>query len=285
MITYFNGAFCPKEDVSISPDDRGFLFADGVYEVLASFDGDLFAPQAHYERLARSLHAIDLTTPEGEVHETVTALPEVLPELLVRNELQDGHAKIYLQVTRGAAPRKHAFPESPVPPTVYATASPYTLPEAKWEQGVRVILHPDLRWARCDIKSVALLPAILANQQAQEAGAFEAVLHREGVITEGSHTTVAAVVDGTVVTHPLTQQILPSITRQVMLELCDRIDRPVREYPVRLDELPEVDELMVWGTTSGVMPVVAVDDWTVGAGQPGPVTRQLQAAFREHASI
>lgn len=285
MIAYFNGEFCPKEDVSISPDDRGFLLADGVYEVFCAYDGDLFATDAHFERLEQSLHAIDLTTPDGSLHKSITALPDVLPELLRRNDLSDAHAKIYLQVTRGAASRQHAFPDSPVPPTVYATAKHYDPPEQKWEEGVRAVLHPDLRWSRCDIKSVALLPAVLANQRAQEAGAFEAVLHREGVITEGSHTTVAAVVDDTLVTHPLTNHILPGVTRKVILNLCEHIGQPVQETPIRTEELHEVDELMVWGTTSGVMPVVQVDDWMVGTGEPGPVTRELQAAFRAHTDI
>jgi len=275
MTVYFNGDFMNKADVSISPDDRGFLFGDGVYEVVRAQDGALFRPDDHRRRLARSLEAIRLTNADTE------ALWDAVPKLLPRNGLDEGPAKVYLQITRGAAtPRQHAFPDPPVEPTVYARASSYELPVDEWNDGVKVILQPDQRWARCDVKSLNYLPNVLANQAAQEADAYEALQVRDGFVTEGTHSSVAAVFDGTVTLHPITNYTLPSITRKTTLELCEEHDVPVDETPVAAADLPEADELFLMGTTTGVMPIVEVDDWTVGDGTPGPVTQKLLDAFR-----
>jgi D-alanine transaminase len=274
MTVYFNGEFVDKDDVSISPDDRGFVFGDGVYEVLRAADGRFFRPDDHFRRLRRSLREIRLDGVD------VGALREAIGELLARNDLQDGPAKAYLQITRGAAPRRHAFPDADTEPTVYARANALTPPTEKWEEGVKVILHPDRRWARCDIKSLNYLPNVLANQAAMEAGAYEALLTREGFVMEGSHSSMAAVFDGTVVTRPLTNHVLPSTTRTVLLELCEDLGIPVDEAPISTDALPDADELILLGTTTGIMPIVQVEDWAVGGGTPGPVTRTLQDAFR-----
>ena len=275
MTVYFNGAFKDKEDVSISPDDRGFVFGDGVYEVLQADQGQFLRKDAHFRRLRRSLREIRLDGVDLE------ALRGAVDQLLPRNDLQDRRAKVYLQITRGAAPRQHAFPPPSTEPTVYARAEALERPTQKWEQGVKIILRPDQRWARCDIKSLNYLPNVLANQAAMEADAYEAVMVREGLVTEGSHSSVLAVFDGTVVTHPLTNHILPSITRNAVLSLCDDLGIPVEETPVPRADLPEADELMLLGTTTGVMPVVQVEDWAVGDGTPGALTRRLQAAFQE----
>lgn len=274
MIVYVNGEFVGKADACLSPDDRGFLFGDGVYEVLLAEQGHLFEADAHFHRLEQSLKAIRLPDVDLE------ALREAAAALLPRNDLDTRRAQVYLQVTRGVAPRQHAFPDEPVEPTVYATASAHDAPVEKWERGVRAIRHPDQRGARCDVKSTALLPNVLASQAAHEAGAYEAVLVRDGVVTEGSHSSVLAVFDGTVATHPLTNDILPSVTRTVVLELCHELGIPVDETPIPAEDLPTADEVLLLGTTTGVMPVVQVDDETVADGTPGPVTRNLQEAFR-----
>ncbi|HKL88345.1 MAG TPA: aminotransferase class IV, partial [Salinibacter sp.] len=237
-------------------------------------DGQFFRPDDHVQRLRRSLREIRLDGVD------VDGLRDALDELLVRNDLTTGHAKTYLQITRGAAPRQHAFPDADTEPTVYARAEALTLPTEKWEEGVKVILHPDQRWARCDIKSLNYLPNVLANQAAMEADAYEALLTREGFVMEGSHSSMAAVFDGTVVTRPLTNHILPSTTRTVLLELCDDLGVPVEEAPIPTADLPDADELILLGTTTGIMPIVQVEDWAVGDGTPGPVTRKLQTAFR-----
>lgn len=278
MIVFLNGQFVPTAEARISPDDRGFLFADGVYEVVRVYGGRLFEAQAHWNRLARSLRELRLTGAEqidfGKVSE----------ELIARNDLGTADAIVYLQITRGAAPRKHAFPSPAVPPTVYGYAAPYEVPRQPLAQGVKAIVVPDIRWTRCDIKTVSLLPNVLANQQAHEAGAVEAVLVRDGAVTEGSHSNFAAVFDGVLVTAPLSNYILGGITRGVVLGLCRKLGIPVREFPILEQELPQAEEMMLLGTTTEVLPVVQLGDRPVGGGRPGPVTLKLQQAFRELAS-
>lgn len=275
MIVYFNGEFMPKEEVCVSPDDRGFLFGDGVYEVFLVCKGQIFEAEAHFARLAYSLDGLTIPAPDMD------ELRDALDVLIERNELTDQNAKLYVQITRGVAPRDHAYPDAPIRPTVYASATPTTLRIQEWASGVQAILVPDIRWTRCDIKSLCLLPNIMASQQAKEAGAYEAIFVREGVITEGSHTTICAVFDGTLITHPLTQHILGGVTRQVVLRLCRELEIPYEERAIPAAGLEIADELMVLGTTTGVMPVTLVDGLKIGDGQPGPVTRQLQAALGE----
>jgi D-alanine transaminase len=204
----------------------------------------------------------------------------VAKALIVRNELEQGDASLYIEVTRGVASRKHAFPEARISPTVYLTASPFRPAAEHWEHGVRTILVPDIRWARCDIKSVALLPNVLASQAASERGAQEALFIRDGVITEGAHTNVFAVFDGELRTHPATHHILDGISRQVVLELSQALGIPCREFPIFQQELGEADELLITGTTTEIKPVIEVDGRQVGYGRPGPITRKLQQAFR-----
>jgi D-alanine transaminase len=273
MIVYFNGAFMPKDQVCISPDDRGFLFADGVYEVMWAYDGRVFTEDRHFARLAHSLDALHIVMPD------LDELRSAGHELLARNGLGVGGARLYLQITRGVANRTHTFPEKPVTPTVYASAEPYAPPKTLWRTGVRTILVPDIRWSRCDIKSLALTPNVLASQRAKEAGAFEAILVRDGAVTEGSHTGLCAVFDGRVVTHPLTHHILGSVTRDVVLSLCDELGIPTLERPILEESLWLADELMLLGTTSGIVPVIEVDECPIGDGTPGPITLHLQSAL------
>ncbi|MBN1994796.1 MAG: D-amino-acid transaminase [Anaerolineae bacterium] len=274
MIVYFNGQYLPKQEAKISPDDRGFLFADGVYEVIRAYQGRLFQTDPHLQRLARSLRELQIGGPDPEIFR------EVAQQLLHHNQLGDSDALVYIQVTRGAAPRRHTFPGSHVSPTVYATATPFNPPREKMEQGIKIILTPDLRWTRCDIKSVSLLPNVLASQQAQESDAAEAVFVRDGALTEGTHTNFAAVRNGQLVTYPKSHYILGGITREVVLSLCANLNIPVKEFPLLEKDLPSAEEMMLLGTTSEIMPVVRVNDWPVGDGQPGPITQKLQQAFR-----
>jgi D-alanine transaminase len=274
MIAFFNSTWVEKEKIAISPDDRGFLFGDGVYEVIRVYHGELFRAKEHLARLTRSLREMRIDGVD------VPALEPVAEELLRRNNL-NGDATVYFQITRGAAPRRHAFPDPGTPPTIYMTASPFSPPEKKWREGVKIILVPDTRWSRCDIKSIALAPNVMANQLAKESGAEEAIFVRNGVITEGSHSSVAAVFNGQLVTHPLTNHILPSITRQVVLELCAQLGIAVTEFPIFESELNQADEVIILGTTTEVMPIIQVDDWRVNDGKPGTITRRLQQALNE----
>ena len=274
MIVYFNGRFIPKEQVSISPDDRGFLFADGAYEVIRSYGGRLFRLDDHLARMDRSLRELRIAGPD------VHSFGDIADELIHVNRLGQGEASLYVQVTRGAAPRHHTFPDEGTPPTVYAYAAPLRPSPERWERGVKAILVPDIRWTRCDIKSLALLPNVLASQRAAERGAYEAVFVRDGAVTEGAHTNVCAVLDGRLVTHPRTHHILGGITRRVVLELCGQLDIPVEESPILETRVGEVDEFLLLGTVTEILPVVRVDGWQVGDGTPGSITRKLQRAFR-----
>ncbi len=275
MTAYWNGEFRPKEEIRVSPDDRGFLFGDGVYEVICAHAGRLFKAGAHFDRLNRSLRELKIRPPD------MAALSRVPETLLRKNGFDKNWAVVYIQITRGAAPRSHPFPDEDTPVTVYAFAAPFDLPEKELEKGVRVVLTPDNRWLRCDIKSVNLLPNVLASHTARENGAKDVLFVRDGAVTEGSYTSFGAVFAGTVVTYPDSHYILSGITRRVVLDLCAQLKIPVEKYPVMADQVKAADECMLWGTTTQVMPIVQVDDTPIGNGKPGPITRKLQKALSE----
>lgn len=276
MKAYFNGGFLPKTEIRVSPDDRGFLFADGIYEVVLAWNNRAYRLEDHMDRLRNSLAGLRIAVSDAELD----GLSAATDRLLEINGLTRGAATVYIQITRGAAPRKHPFPVGDVAPTVYATAARFEPDEAGWQNGVSAISVPDIRWTRCDLKTVALTANVLASQRAAEAGAKEALFVRDGLIAEGSHTSFAAVFDGVLWTYPECPYILPGITRRAALALCDGLDIPVREYPVALDRIGEAEEAMLLGTTTEVMPVLRVDDIRIGNGTPGPITRRLQDALR-----
>lgn len=272
MIVYLNGDYLTEEQAVISPSDRGFLFADGVYEVLHAYDGYLFRLDSHTRRLRNSLSELRI--------EAGVDLRAIAEELLRRNELTTGEASVYLQVTRGTAPRGHAFPAKATP-TVYAFARPFDRPATEQEQGCRTITVPDERWLRCDIKSVSLLPNILAKQAAADAGVYESILVRDGNVTEGSSSSFAAVFNNQLVTAPLGNLILPGITREATLELCERLEIPVAEEFIPAVSLGVAEEAMILSSTVEVMPVTEIDGKPVGNGLPGPHTRRIQEAFSQ----
>ena len=275
MIVYFNRQFIPKADVRIEPDDRGFLFADGVYEVIRSYRGKLFNADEHIARLNRSLRYLRIGIPETINFKKIGA------RLIEQNNLNAEDATVYIQITRGPAPRTHAFPQEEIPATLYASASATQRPQKKQEQGVKVILEPDNRWARCDIKSIALLPNVLASQRAKEEDVEEAIFIRDGVALEGSHTNFCGVFNHQLFTAPKTNYILAGITRGVVLDLCQKLNVVAKELPIFANRLKEAEELMLLSTTLEVAPVIQVNDWKVGNGKPGPLTRKLQQAFDE----
>jgi D-alanine transaminase len=200
--------------------------------------------------------------------------------LIRRNQLETTWGLVYIQITRGAAPRTHAFPVPAVRPTIYAYAAP-VVPKYDAEKGVSVITVADMRWGRCDLKTVNLLPNCWANQRAREAGAFEAIFVRDGIALEGSHTGLFAVLDETVCTCPNSNYILPSVTRELVLELCRDHGIAVAETPIRIEDLRRASEVFLVGTTSEVLPVIQLDGRPVGPGIPGATTQQLQSLFRE----
>ena len=273
MIVFFNQQFIPKNEVRIDPDDRGFLFADGAYEVIRCYRGKQFKANEHIARLNRSLDFLRINLPQ-EVN-----FQEIGSRLIAQNKLQDEDANIYIQVTRGSALRKHAFPDEDIIPTLYVGVSSFQRPVEKQKQGVKVILVPDNRWARCDIKSISLLPNVLASQRAKEQNAEEAIFVRDDVVMEGAHSSFCGIFDNCLTTAPKSNYILPGITREIVLELCRALNINVDESPISVEGLKEADELMLLSTSLEVTPVVQVDDWKVGSGGPGSVTRKLQQAF------
>lgn len=271
-VVYLNGELVPREKAVVPVDDRGFTFGDGVYEVFRAHDGAFFEAGAHLRRLADGLRGLQIRG--GEALED-DALLAVAGRLLAENGLREGHATVYVQVTRGTAPRTHYFPRQEVPPTVYLSASRFTPPVEQCERGVEAITLPDIRWSRCDLKTVNLLPNVLAKQKAVASGAAEALLLRDGVLTEGSHTSAFAVVAGELRTHPRSTYVLPGVTRALLLRVAAERGVPVSETPVLAEELPGAEELFVCGTTMDVTPIVRLDGRAVADGAPGPITRML----------
>ncbi len=271
-IVYLNGNFIPKNEAFVSPEDRGFNFADGIYEVIKYYGGKPFRYADHMERLRRSLREVRID------FDGLDQLERVFRSLLEQNGLANQEAGIYLQITRGSQTRIHRFPEN-IKPTVYATAFPFT---SKWDQlenGVKVITTEDIRWLRCDIKSISLLPNVLAAEKAHEQDAVEAIFIRNGIVTEGSHSSFMAVKNGTVYTHPDSNLILPGITKIVIREICTANNIPLVEEGIPASELASMDEMMIIGTGSEVTPVMQINETLVGSGKPGPVTLFIQEKF------
>jgi D-alanine transaminase len=277
-IVYVNGGFVPRAEARISVEDRGFVFGDGVYEVVRVINGKLFAARFHNDRLKRSLDGVRISLAAADSPERFV---EIGKQLLRENGLLEGQATLYIQVTRGAATRAHNFPPADVPPTIYISVARFTPYSDLALAGAPAISHPDLRWGRCDLKTLNLLPNVLASQTAKEKGAFEAMLIRDGVVTEGTKTNFFGVVDGTLRTHPLDSHILPGITRSVLRDLARDVSIDLDETPIRSDEIPRLSELFLTGTTTDVMPVVTLDDKPVGKGKPGELTQKLQRVLAE----
>jgi len=277
-IVYVNGSFVPRAEARVSIEDRGFVFGDGVYEVLRAINGRLFATRFHNDRLRRSLEGIRISLRGGDTPERFV---EIGKQLLKENGLLHGEATVYMQVTRGAATRVHTFPAADVAPTVYISVARFTPYRDLSASGASAISHPDLRWGRCDLKTLNLLPNVLASQAAKEKGAFEAMLIRDGVVTEGAKTNFFGVVQGALRTHPCDSHILPGITRSVLRDLAREVNVDLEETPIRADEIPKLTELFLTGTTTDVMPIVTLDDKPVGKGKPGELTRKLQRVLAE----
>ncbi|MCF6357698.1 MAG: D-amino-acid transaminase [Draconibacterium sp.] len=271
---YLNGEFIAKEEAKISPNDRGFIFADGVYEVVKYYNGNPFRYDDHIERLKRSIAALSIDFNETE------KLHKIFYELLSVNNLLNIHAGVYLQITRGEHKRIHSFPGE-IKSTIYAFAFELPSNNDNLNKGIKVITSEDIRWQRCDIKSVSLLPNTMLFNKATEAGAGECVLVRDGFITEATHSSVLGVKNGVVITRPLSNLILSGITRKVILEICADINIPVEERLLSEKELYKMDEVIIAGTGSEITPVVQINDKLVGDGNPGEITKLIQQKFFE----
>lgn len=271
---YLNGEFLPLDEARVPVMDRGFLFADGIYEVAAVLHGRLVDNAGHLARLDRSLAEIGIHNPH-----TAEEWERLETDLVAKNGVREG--LVYIQVTRGVAERDFSFPKGDVAPTVLMfTQEKSIVNNPMAETGARAITVPDLRWKRRDIKSVALLAQVLAKQQASEAGVAEAFMVEDGVVTEGSSSTVFIVTKGgALVTRPLSHAVLPGITRKAVLALADETGLSFEERLINARELPEAAEAFYTSASAFVMPVVEIDGKPLGDGRPGPVARRLRELY------
>ena len=269
-IAYVNGEWVPLNEARISVLDRGFLFADGIYEVWAVLEGRLVDRAAHLDRLTRSAREIGLPLPDG-----VAAL---IAGAVERNRLSNG--LVYLQVTRGAAERDFAFPAAAHPSIVIFTQHKEILNAPAAATGIKVKTVPDLRWVRRDIKSVALLAQVLAKQEAAEAGCQEAWLVQDGLVTEGASSSAFIVTaEGALITRPNSKDILPGCTRKAVLALADETGIIVEERAFSVEEALDAREAFITSASNFVLPVVEIDGWVLGDGKPGPVARRLREIY------
>jgi len=274
-LVYLNGEFVSSDNARISPFDRGFVFGDGVYEVIPVYGRRLFRFAQHMDRLENSLAGISLKNPLSRSEWTA-----ICSRLIESNGSDD--QSIYFQVTRGPAPRDHAFPESPRA-TVFAYSTPLRYPDARQlAEGVPAITLPDIRWQRCDIKAIALLPNVMARQQATAAGAAEAILIRNGLMTEGSASNVFAVIGGHLCTPPKGQFILPGVTRDLILELAHTHGIAVNERDIPEDEMRSADELMLSSSMKEILAITSLDGKPVGTGKPGPLQGRLYRIYQDY---
>ncbi|WP_019467823.1 D-amino-acid transaminase [Staphylococcus cohnii] len=264
-----------EQDAKVPYNDRGYVFGDGIYEYIRTYNNNIFTAKPHFERLLRSAKEIGL-----ELKYNVDELTELIQELLAANGVVNGG--VYIQVTRGAAPRDHAFPTPSVEANVMAFTKTYERPYKLLEEGINAITTEDIRWLRCDIKSLNLLGNVLAKERAVKYNAQEAIQHRSDIVTEGSSSNVYAIKAGEIYTHPVNNYILNGITRMVIKDIAEEKGIPFNEGTYTVDFLRNADEIIVSSTSIEVMPVVKLDGEQVGDGEVGPITKSLQEGFNSY---
>lgn len=273
-LAYVNGAFVELSEARVSVEDRGYQFADGVYEVICTYNGRLFAIDEHLKRLQNSLNQVSIK---------LNVLDSAIGKRITDGINLAGFEEtlVYVQITRGVAPRRHEFPSGQTLPSIVMTFKPLErLSQNIFETGVAVVSVPDFRWKRCDIKSTALLANVLAKQEANRQGAFEALLvNRQGYVTEGSSTSVFWVNKGKLCTTPASDNILSGITRKILLEIAENLQIKTVEYSCTLNKLLLADEVILSGTTTEALSVVNIDSRSIGDGTPGPISQKLRASF------
>ncbi len=272
---FINGEFLNQDEAKVSYEDRGYVFGDGIYEYIRAYEGKLFTVKEHFERFLRSANEIGL-----DLTYTVDELIELVRKLLEVNNVKNGG--IYIQATRGVAPREHSFPTPPVKPVIMAFTKSYDRPYEDLENGIYTMTTEDIRWLRCDIKSLNLLGNVLAKEFAVKYNASEAIQHRGETVTEGASSNVYAIKDEKIYTHPINNFILNGITRRVIKWISEDKNIPFIEETFTVDFLKNADEVIISSTSAEVMPVVKIDGEDVGDGKVGTVTRQLQEGFNQY---
>lgn len=274
-IIYLNGDFMPDTEAMISPLDRGFIFGDGVYEVIPVYNGHLFRISEHLRRLDNSLHGVRIPQPYSHEHWT-----GIMHQLVKRNQGQN--QSLYIQITRGVAKRDHAFPDK-ITPTVFAMSTPLEpLADKIRTSGISAVTLADNRWENCHLKTIALLPNILLRQQALDAGGSEAILIRNGEVTEGSASNLFMAKDSCIMTPPKGPRLLPGITRDLIVELAHENKFSISETNFTPDELAAADEIWLSSSTKEILPVTQLDDVAVNDGLPGPLWRQMTTLFQSY---
>lgn len=276
MIILYHDQFIERQEAKVDIEDRAYQFGDGVYEVVRVYGGKPFQLQPHLQRFEKSASEIRISLPYSVSH-----LEELLLQLIDKNQLSDGN--VYLQISRGTSPRNHAFSDQ-LEPLIVAYTQIASRPVEALENGVGAITDTDIRWLRCDIKSLNLLAAVLSKQKAIDHQCHEAILIRDGYVTEGSSTNIYIVKDGIIWTHPANNLILHGITRAVTLQLATQCNIPVNETAFTLEDLFTADECFLTSTTMEICPIVHVDQKKIGTGRPGLVTQQLQEAFKKEVA-
>ena len=274
---YINGEFCPEDQACVPVLDRGFIFGDGVYEVIPAYNGKLFRLQQHLKRLQSNLDAIRIQNPLS-----FGQWEDILCELIDRNRRNSdsNHYSVYLQVTRGVAKRDHALPDN-IKPTIVAMANPLQPPSREdLITGVKAVTAEDFRWKNCQIKSTSLLANVLLRQMAIDKGAMESILIRDEFATEGAASNIFIVESGHIITPPKSQYLLPGITRDLVLELAADNDIPHEESSISRKRLQEADEIWMTSSTKEILPVTQLDNRPVGKGVPGPIWEKMLDLFQ-----
>ncbi len=268
----WNGQLMDRQDAKVDLEDRAYQFGDGIYEMVRIYNGHLFTLREHLERLMQSAEKIKM-----EIPYSIARMEELVLKLTSENRIVNG--TLYIQISRGVSPRNHLFPQNAKDLSFVAYTNVVDRPAGNMENGVKARTVADIRWLKCDVKSLNLLGNILAKQEAFEGGCFEAILHRDGIVTEGSSSNICIVKDDVIKTHPADNLILNGIVRQVMIKLCEGNGIKVSEESFTIDELMDADELFMTSTTSEITPIIEVDGREISDGKPGELTRKLQALY------
>lgn len=277
MIVYVNGKYLEENEAKVNVNDRGYLLADGAYEGFRIYNGKIFKFQEHKDRFQRSLDELKIP------YVIKNEIEEIYKNLFEQNSYSNKHELFfYMQITRGVAPRDHAFPKEKSESGIYAFLVEKKINPSYYNNGIKVCTVPDNRWARCDIKCISLVANCLAKQTAIDRGFDDGLFVHDGVITEGTATNACFIKDDVLYTHGATNRILSGVTRNFVLDLCKQNNIKVVEFPITLDKIPTLDEAFLTGTTGEITPIIQIDNNTIADGKAGTITKKLQKYYKDY---